>query len=285
MDMTKLSYKLATLLLTFLSLHTFADTINPVIDNYNADKTDSCWVVEVQILSVFTDTTSATDDSSSLGNGLTLVANPATSNGLADVDTRYSGTISVTYTATDASGNVSTQCIHYVIKDYIAPVIDLKTDSVVTHCVGSTYTPVQATVTDNIYSASEISLTVTSAVDGYTIGLYQDTYKATDAAGNISIKVRTVNVIDCTNAHLDDIDINASYSVFPNPSSRSLNIKSINDTPIESIEITNNLGQQVYYQKINSYSAKINVSSYTTGTYTISIASNGQSSKKLIIVQ
>ena len=39
-------------------------------------------------------------------------------------------------------------------------------------------------------------MTSTSNVDAYTLGTYQDTYTATDAAGNVSVRTRTVNVID-----------------------------------------------------------------------------------------
>ena len=116
--MKKLSYMLATLLSFSVFLNSFADTVNPVIDNSKADKTDSCWVVEVQLQNIFADVTTATDDSSSLGNGLTLVANPSSPQGGAAVDTRFQGTTSVTYTATDPSGNVTKQCINYVVKDY-----------------------------------------------------------------------------------------------------------------------------------------------------------------------
>ena len=50
-----------------------------------------------------------------------------------------------------------------------------------------------------MYSSSQISLTTTSNVDAFVLGVYQDTYTATDAAGNVSNKVRTVNVIDDLN--------------------------------------------------------------------------------------
>jgi len=172
------------------------DTQVPVIDNPNADKTAACWTVNVQLQNIFADVTSATDNYNSIGDGLVFTANPAASNGGASVDTRFQGTTSVTYTATDESGNVSTQCIDYVVRDYVPPVIDLRTLDVVNHRVNTPYTPVSASASDNLYDNTQISLTSTSNVDAYTLGTYQDTYTATDAAGNVSIKTRTVNVID-----------------------------------------------------------------------------------------
>ena len=276
---------IALLLLCFLSITSFADTVNPVIDNTKADKTDSCWVVEVQLQNIFADITTATDDSSSLGNDLTLVANPAAAGGGADVDTRFQGTTSVTYTATDPSGNVTTQCIDYVVKDYIPPMIDLRTLDTVIHCVGSSYIPVAATVSDNLYSESQISLVATSTVDGYLIGTYQDTYTATDAAGNISTKVRIVNVIDCSTAQIEDLYSSTNFILYPNPSSSLLNVKSLDNTPIESIVIINSLGQLAYYQESNSNEMLINISSLSSGFYTLKIVSEGLTSNKQLIIK
>jgi len=178
------------------------DTELPVIENAAADKSNACWVVEVQLQNIFADITSVTDNYNNLTNGLTFTANPASPQGGAAVDTRFQGTASVIYTATDESGNVTTQCIDYVVRDYIAPDIDLRTLDVINHRVNTPYSPVAATASDNLYSSSQISLTTTSNVDAYALGTYQDTYTATDAAGNVSTKVRTVNVIDDLNPQI-----------------------------------------------------------------------------------
>ena len=172
------------------------DTQLPVIENASADKSGACWTVEVQLQNIFADITNATDNYNSIGNGLTFTASPAAPQGGAAVDTRFQGTTTVTYTATDESGNVTTQCVDYVVRDYIAPVINLRTLDVINHRVNTPYTPVPATASDNLYNNTQISLTGSSNVDAYTLGTYQDTYTATDAAGNTSTAIRTVNVID-----------------------------------------------------------------------------------------
>ena len=172
------------------------DTQVPVIDNAKADKSGACWSVEVQLQSIFVDITSAVDNYNSLGGGLMFTATPASPQGGAAVDTRFQGTTSVTYTATDESGNVTTQCVDYVVKDFVGPVIDLRTLDVIKHPVNVPYTPIAATATDNLYDASQISLTSSSNVDAYVLGTYQDTYTATDAAGNVTVATRTVNVVD-----------------------------------------------------------------------------------------
>ncbi len=175
------------------------DTELPVIANAKADITTTPWTVEIQLQSIFVDITVATDNYNSLGNKLIFTADPASPQGGAAVDTRYQGTTTVTYRATDESGNQTTQIIDYVVKDYLPPVINLHTLDVVSHPVNTPYTPISASASDNLYDNTQISLTQTSNVNPYKLGTYQDTYTATDAAGNVSSKVRTVNVVDNEN--------------------------------------------------------------------------------------
>lgn len=173
------------------------DTELPVIDNVQADKTDpTAWTVDVQLQSVFSDKTSATDNYNSFSDKLTMSIDPESAQGGAAVDTRFQGTTTVTYVATDESGNATTQIIKYVVRDFVPPVIDLRTLDMIYHTVNTPYTPVAPTASDNLYSTTEISLTQTSDVNPYVLGTYSDTYTATDAAGNIATKVRTVHVVD-----------------------------------------------------------------------------------------
>ncbi len=172
------------------------DTELPVIANAVADTDTDPWEVQVQLQSIFVDITTATDNYNSLGDNLSFTANPASPQGGAAVDTRFQGTTTVTYTATDESGNQTVQEINYIVRDFIPPVIDLHTLDVVYHPVNSIYTPVAASASDNLYNTTQISLTQTSNVNPFVLGTYQDTYTATDAAGNVSVKVRTVHVVD-----------------------------------------------------------------------------------------
>jgi hypothetical protein len=174
------------------------DTQAPEISNSSAkpDANDpSIWIVEVQLRNVFVDVTACTDNYNSVGNNLTVTATPGL--GMeAVVDTRFKGTTTVTYTATDESGNSTTQVIKYVVEDYIAPNIDLHTLDTVWHEVNTPYNPVDATVSDNLYDNTQISLTKSTDVNPYELGTYYDTYTATDASGNISVRKRTVKVVD-----------------------------------------------------------------------------------------
>lgn len=172
------------------------DTELPVIINANADQSNpSIWEVEVQLQSVFVDVTTATDNYNSLMDNLILTATPGFGRE-ALVDTRFQGATLVTYEATDESGNAITQQVRYVVRDFIPPMITLHTADTIDHDFGKPYNRVQASVTDNLSNASELSMTLNSNVDVFKLGTYTDTYTATDAAGNTSVRNRFIRVVD-----------------------------------------------------------------------------------------
>ena len=175
---------------------TVVDTQAPIISNASAMPVGGgIWEIETQIGAVFVDVTAVSDNYNSIGNGLDFYASPG--NGAeAIVDTRFKGSTMVTYTAMDESGNTTVQMIRYVVQDFQPPVIDLHTLDTVYHKVNTPYNAVNATASDNLYGPTEISLSKTSNVNPFALGVYQDTYTATDASGNTATRVRYVKVID-----------------------------------------------------------------------------------------
>ena len=113
------------------------------------------------------------------------------------VDTSVVGSYTVTYTATDSSGNEATAVVRTVnVVDTTAPVITITGDATVTIELGTTYTDEGATATD---LSGDITVTSTSTVDTSVVGSYTVTYTATDSSGNeATAVVRTVNVVDTT---------------------------------------------------------------------------------------
>ena len=113
------------------------------------------------------------------------------------VDTSIVGSYTVTYTATDASGNEATAVTRTVnVVDTTAPVITLTGDNPVTIELGDTYTDEGATATDE---SGDITVTTSGTVDTSIVGSYTVTYTATDSSGNeATAVVRTVNVVDTT---------------------------------------------------------------------------------------
>jgi hypothetical protein len=106
------------------------------------------------------------------------------------------GTYTITYSATDTAGNVSTATRTVIVADTIAPSITLNGAATLTHEQGTTYVDEGATATDSVDASVEVVTTgvVTSAI----AGTYTLSYTATDQAGNASSATRTVVVSDTT---------------------------------------------------------------------------------------
>ncbi|MCC6720778.1 MAG: DUF5011 domain-containing protein [Bacteroidia bacterium] len=163
------------------------DTKKPVISNSDADVSN---VVKVQIVSVFIDRTTVTDN---YDNPM-LDVTPGSSG---PVDTRFKGSYPMIYNATDGSGNkADTKTYTYIVDDYVGPEIILNTLDTVVWVVNNSYTPIQASTKDNYYDNSQVSITRTSNVNPYLLGLYYDEFTATDGSGNVTKRKRWVRVID-----------------------------------------------------------------------------------------
>ena len=117
-----------------------------------------------------------------------------TTTGTVDADTV--GSYTITYTATDDSGNTSTATRVVNVVDTTSPTITVTGDNPMTIEVGSTFTDPGATATD--VGDDDVEITTTGTVDADTVGSYTITYTATDDSGNTSTATRVVNVVDTT---------------------------------------------------------------------------------------
>ena len=117
-----------------------------------------------------------------------------------NVDTSVIGSYTVTYNVTDSSGNDATEVTRTVnVTDTTAPVITLVGDTQITVEVGSTYTDLGATASDNYDGDITTDIVTVNNVDTSVIGSYTVTYNVTDSSGNAASEVtRTVNVTDTT---------------------------------------------------------------------------------------
>ncbi len=115
------------------------------------------------------------------------------------VYTEVTGTYAVTYNVTDANGNVATQVTRTVrVVDTTPPVISLLGDNPQIIEVGTAYTELGSTVSDN-YSNGLVATADASDVDTDTVDSYTVTYDVTDTSGNAAAQVsRTVHVVDTT---------------------------------------------------------------------------------------
>ncbi|WP_298545941.1 immunoglobulin-like domain-containing protein [uncultured Aquimarina sp.] len=105
------------------------------------------------------------------------------------------GSYTITYNATDASGNSAIEVTRTVnVVDTMAPVITLIGDNPQIIELGSGYTELGATTDDD----SNVMIDATDFVDA--VGNYTITYNATDTSGNMAVQAtRSVTVVDTTN--------------------------------------------------------------------------------------
>jgi outer membrane protein OmpA-like peptidoglycan-associated protein len=113
------------------------------------------------------------------------------------VDTKTPGKYMLTYTATDAAGNKSSETRTVIVEaapkgDETAPRLSLIGSSIAKIPVGSTFVDAGATAMDSV--DGEASVKVTGKVDANTPGTYTITYTSTDKAGNTSTVKRKVIV-------------------------------------------------------------------------------------------
>ncbi|WP_074648734.1 HYR domain-containing protein [Paenibacillus jilunlii] len=104
------------------------------------------------------------------------------------------GTTEVTWTATDANGNVSTKVQKIKVVDTTKPVLTVPEDQIVEA------TAVKTPVEIGLAAASDIFkyTLVNDAPEAYPLGTTEVTWTATDENGNVSTKVQKIKVVDTT---------------------------------------------------------------------------------------
>ncbi len=132
------------------------------------------------------------------------------------VDINSVGSYTLTYSATDKAGNVSTKTRTVNVQlgaDTIKPVIKLNGAATVTIDKGSTYTDEGATANDD--RDGNLTVVTTGKVDTNKPGTYTLTYSATDNAGNNATVKRTVIVraLNTTDTTKPVITINGATKV------------------------------------------------------------------------
>ncbi|MDB9733347.1 family 16 glycosylhydrolase [Porticoccaceae bacterium] len=117
------------------------------------------------------------------------------------------GVYTITYSASDAAGNIATAVRTITVADTQPPVISLIGDSEVTHEQGSNYIDAGASASDVV--DGDVEVLISGDVDD-EVGEYTVTFTATDAADNSAIQTRLVTVVSA------DTPQTISLSVFDN---------------------------------------------------------------------
>ncbi|AAZ24273.1 DUF5011 domain-containing protein [Colwellia psychrerythraea] len=114
------------------------------------------------------------------------------------VDTAVIGTYVITYTVSDAAGNIATLTRDVTVgsTDATAPVITLVGETNIIVVEGEEYTDAGALAEDERDGDISVNIVVTGSVDVSTTGSYTLTYNISDAAGNSAEEVtREVTVV------------------------------------------------------------------------------------------
>lgn len=168
------------------------DTKKPGLFSYGKRLVDGD-VVQLQIGSLFVDAVTGYDTC----NGSISVNKVPGYNGM--VNTLVRATYPIIYYAKDIHGNNAVEdgyVINYRVDDYIAPEISLNTTDTVFHDVNNPYSSQPVTATDNYSTGSKLSVERTGKVNPYVLGLYTETFTATDESGNVTKRSRYVKVVD-----------------------------------------------------------------------------------------
>jgi len=238
------------------------DLVPPVITLKGSD------VVEVPVFGPYTDAGVTAFDAVS---NVTITNNIATA-----LNINIVGTYTITYTATDASGNSSSVERIISVVDKVAPVITLLGRNPFEMIKGEWYTEKDPgyVVTDNYYAANQIAVTIdTSGLNTNVGGAYYVYYRAEDPSGNQSVEeFRRVRVLFATSVK-EEVK-SSNISVYPNPSTGKVTINSKDE--ILSIVVYSMHGKEEmrftntdsFNQiDINKKGLKLLVIETTTGTY------------------
>jgi hypothetical protein len=88
-------------------------------------------------------------------------------------------------------------------------------------------------------------------------------------------------IIECTN-DLQQIDLDNSCKIYPNPAKNELFIQS--DFKVITLEIYNNLGVKVKEIELNRHEAKVDIANLPSGNYTLKLlTTQGEVKKKFVI--
>lgn len=131
------------------------------------------------------------------------------------------GNYEVNYSVTDGQGGTATVKRIVIVTDRYAPLLSGQTN--VRVCLNdNNFVEPPVSATDNYFPTVNVQRTGSFNVS--VAGQYNITYTATDGAGNSSVFVRVITVVDCTQT-TGVQEIKASQvSVFPNPNNGNFEV-------------------------------------------------------------
>jgi len=111
-----------------------------------------------------------------------------------DVKSSQEGVYTITYQASDSSGNQAIVTRTVSVKDTLAPVMTLVGNATIVHEVNTIYTDQGVAAVDAVEGS--VSIITSGAVNSSLLGTYTLTFRASDSHGNRAIATRTIRVAD-----------------------------------------------------------------------------------------
>lgn len=198
------------------------------------------------------------------------------------------GENTVTITATDDDGNISTATVVVTVEDDTAPVVITQNITVSLNESGNAVITVDDVNNGSVDNCEIFSYGLDMATFGCQhIGENTVTLTITDGLGNIGMGTAIVTVEDpenyCNSMAIDDINFNESVKVYPNPSNGIITINSDAIT-IDNAELYDVSGRLVKSYMINgdtNYSTDI--SDLNAGLYIVKLYSGKSIAVKQLI--
>ncbi len=157
------------------------------------------------------------------------------------------GVQSLTYVASDKSGNATSKTRTVIVQKTTKPVLTLNGKAIDSVLQFQTYTDPSVTITDNFYTSATLQslLTITGSVNTSVTGTYTLTYGLTDPSNIKADDVSRSVVVYYANA-IKGAPIQEELRLYPNPANEVLNLVFANTTKAKQILIYNQAGQLVY---------------------------------------
>jgi hypothetical protein len=198
------------------------------------------------------------------------------------------GNYLVTYTATDGAGNTATVTRLVKVVDRIAPEIELMGKNPFEHIRFQPYVEPGVKIKDNYWPDSTLQKLLVvdqSKLDITRPGIQIITFQVTDPSGNTSLKIaRYVNVLTVTS--LNEVNVNNSLTIYPNPSKGLFTVASKGNASIAAIQAIDVMGKTVYTKTTQSNSVEVDLTQMNKGLYMVIIKDeNGNEFSSKVLVE
>jgi len=157
------------------------------------------------------------------------------------------GVQSLTYVASDNSGNSTSKTRTVIVQKTKKPVLTLNGKVIDSVMQFQSYTDLGVTITDNYYTSATLQslLTITGSVNTSILGSYTLTYGLTDPS-NIKADDVSRSIVVYTANSIRGTLVADELRLYPNPANDVLNLVFTNTTKAKQILIYNQAGQLVF---------------------------------------